>query len=190
LSVRTRRAFSREFKAAVVDRLRTEPVAEVARTYDISVSVLHRWRRDLVSGAQVPRVANRRNFPREFKHSTVARLSCGEPLAEVARLSGVSPDVLRRWWREAMQFGERAFQGYGRTRLSEMPAQAVIIRLSPEEYSRLQEACTASDADSLPGFARSQLLQGSDGPSLRQVEARLERLASRVRELAHLAGQG
>ncbi len=173
-----------------MDRLRTEPVAEVARDYEISVSVLHRWRRDLVRGAQVPRVAKRRNFPREFKQSIVARLICGEPLAEVARLSGVSPDVLRRWWREAMQFGERAFQGYGRTRAPEMPAQAVIIRLSAEEYSRLQEACTASDADSLPGFARSQLLQEADGPSLKQVEARLEQLASRVRELAQLAGEG
>src|SRR5579862_1062488 len=43
----SRRVFSKEFKAAVVRRLEAGASAtEVARAYDVSPNVVHRWRRE------------------------------------------------------------------------------------------------------------------------------------------------
>jgi transposase-like protein len=84
--LRTRRRFSAEFKETAVAWLATRPVAEVARVCDISVSVLHRWRRKLGDHAVTP-AEGRRRFTREFKAAALEKL---ERLEREARERGAS----------------------------------------------------------------------------------------------------
>jgi len=47
----SRRAFTREFQLAAVQRLEMEaPVAEVARAFEVNPNVLHRWRGEFREG--------------------------------------------------------------------------------------------------------------------------------------------
>lgn len=56
----------------------------------------------------------RRKFSRAFKLSALRRLEAGSPVAEVARLCDVDPNVLRRWRLVYDKSPEYAFPGAGR----------------------------------------------------------------------------
>jgi len=62
---------------------------------------------------------SRRQFTKEFKEAAVRRLELGASLAEVARACEVNPNVLQRWRRELRDYGTRAFQGNGKSRVEE-----------------------------------------------------------------------
>jgi len=129
----------------------------------------------------------RRVFSREFKDDAVRRLNNGASAAEVAAACGVNPNVLHRWRREARHFGGSAFQGHGINRVEIMPrTRAVVFRLTPEEFSRLQEACNTRGARSISEFARTQVLRGTGQPSLAQLEEKLDQLTLVVQQLAEM----
>jgi transposase-like protein len=164
--LRTRRRFSAEFKETAVAWLATRPVAEVARICEVSVSVLHRWRRKLGDHAVTP-AEGRRRFTREFKAAALEKLERLEREAtrvsrstvmQVAAALDVAPNTLHRWRKEAREFGGGAFSGYGKSRAGSRPARVIKISLHAGEYQRVREAFENSSARSLPDFTRSQLL--------------------------------
>jgi transposase-like protein len=185
--LRTRRRFSAEFKETAVAWLATRPVAEVARICDVSVSVMHRWRRKLGDHAVTP-AEGRRRFTREFKAAALEKLekleregrARGEShgrgasaesgstrvsragVTQVAAALDVPPNTLHRWRKEAREFGGQAFSGYGKSRSASQPARVVKISLHPGEYQRVREAFENSGARSLPDFTRSQLLASAE----------------------------
>ncbi len=129
--MRIRRKFSDKFKKAAVQRLATISMAEVARACGVSVSVLHRWRKQLGgvlaaehraaalsnaghidTGHHDAKAGGRRSFPKEFKESVVKRLESGESVSDAARAFHINPTVLR-WWHEWRKYREAAFSGYG-----------------------------------------------------------------------------
>src|SRR5256885_13581262 len=112
-----RRRYTREFKEMVVGRLESIPVAVIAKENGLPPTVLHRWWREF--GAHETKSAPvRRRYPREFKTSAVELLKSGLPIETVAIEKKISLELLRRWYREFGKFGERAFSGYGRSRVS------------------------------------------------------------------------
>jgi hypothetical protein len=63
--------------------------------------------------------------------------------------------------------------------------RVVIFRVTQEEYSHLETACTIGGARSLSDFARSRVLSGPEPPPvLSQVEVKLDELKSAVEMLA------
>jgi transposase-like protein len=178
--LRTRRRFGAEFKKTAVERLATRPVAEVARICDVSVSVLHRWRRRLGDHAVTP-AGGRRRFTREFKAAALEqleRLERGEEqgsksargeaslvrrssVTQVAAALNVPPNTLHRWRKEAREFGGQAFSGYGKSRAGSKPGRVIKISLHLGEYQRVRAAFENSSARSLPDFTRSQLLEAT-----------------------------
>jgi transposase-like protein len=176
--LRTRRRFSAEFKETAVQWLASRPVAEVARICEVSVSVLHRWRRKLGDHAVTP-AEGRRRFTREFKAAALEKLdrlergragSAGagvgsksarvsrSTVTQVAAALEVPPNTLHRWRKEAREFGGQAFSGYGKSRAAPRPARVVKISLHPGEYQQVRAAFENSSARSLPDFTRSRLL--------------------------------
>ena len=178
--MRTRRRFSAEFKKTAIEWLATRPVAEVARICDVSVSVLHRWRRKIGDHAVTP-AAGRRRFTREFKAAALEQLEQlerdgrergaehgsrsahgSEPtVTQVAAALNVPANTLHRWRKEAREFGGQAFSGYGKSRAASKPARAIKISLHPGEYQRVRAAFENSSARSLPDFTRSRLLDAT-----------------------------
>jgi transposase-like protein len=174
--VRTRRRFDAEFKETAVAWLAARPLAEVARICDVSVSVLHRWRRKLGDHAVTP-AEGRRRFTREFKAAALEQLERegrkrgGEHGSEstvtrVAAALNVPPNTLHRWRKEAREFGGQAFSGYGKSRATSRPARVIKISLHPGEYQRVRTAFEDSSARSLPDFTRSQLLSTTLEPDV------------------------
>jgi transposase-like protein len=169
--VRTRRRFDTEFKKTAVEWLAARPVAEVARICDVSVSVLHRWRRKLGEHAVTP-AEGRRRFTREFKAAALEHLERAgrergtadgneSTVTQVAAALNVPPNTLHRWRKEAREFGGQAFSGYGKSRATSRPARVVKISLHAGEYQRVRAAFENSFARSLPDFTRSQLLEAT-----------------------------
>jgi len=168
--LRTRRKFTAEFKATAVQLLASKPVAEVARLCDVSVSVLHRWRRKVGEHWVTP-ADRRRRFTKEFKAYAVEQLERESPehgtshgkstITQVAAALDVPPNTLHRWRKEAREFGNQAFSGYGKSRAALKPARAIKISLQPGEYELLRAAFENSSARSLPDFTRSQLLDAA-----------------------------
>jgi transposase-like protein len=169
--LRTRRRFSAEFKETAVEWLASRPVAEVARICDISVSVLHRWRRKLGDHAVTP-AEGRRRFTKEFKAAAVERLEqegrkrgaahgSKATVTQVAAELNVPPNTLHRWRKEAREFGGEAFSGYGKSRAASQPARVIKISLHAGEYQRVRAAFENSSARSLPDFTRSRLLDAT-----------------------------
>ena len=70
--------------------------------------------------------------------------------------------------------------------------RTVLFRLTQEEYSALQAACSAGSARSLSDYARDRILaDGSSGaPSLAQLESQLSELAAALARLIHLMEGG
>src|SRR5580658_4043902 len=89
----SRRKFTREFKLAAVERLeRGVSVAEVARAFEVSPNVLHRWRREFRDGRgnAFPRLGQRR-----WDEGRVARLErkIGQQALEIDFLKGCSQRI-------------------------------------------------------------------------------------------------
>src|SRR6266849_3454740 len=107
----------------------------------------------------------RRKFSKEFKEAAVRRVELGASVAEVALSCEVAPEDVRRWRRDMLNYGSRAFLGYGRSRADESlikpRTRSVIFRLTQEEYGNLKAACSASSARSISDFARSKVLSST-----------------------------
>jgi transposase-like protein len=76
--------------------------------------------------------STRRRFGREFKLDAIRRVEGGLSVREVARLSGVDVNILRRWRRDYELAREFAFPGPGRPRLETGIAE---LRRRVEQYT-------------------------------------------------------
>jgi transposase-like protein len=180
--LRTRRRFTDEFKQAAIRRLATAAVAEVAQACGVSVSVLHRWRKELGNHRAAAVADGRRRYSKEFKEAVVLRLERGESLRDVVRGSQVDPKALRRWWHEWRRYGKAAFSGYGKPRSASDSSRTVIVRFTQHEYQGIQAASLASRSHSLPDFVRAKVL--SPAPSVGEIAGRLEALVLSLRRAA------
>lgn len=127
---------------------------------------------------------NRRVFSKECKAAAVRSLEMGASVAEVARTLQVNPNVIHRWRRESWRFGAQAFGGYGNSRTEVAPrTRAVMFRLTDVEFDNLEKARAKGGARSLSDFVRSQVLSGTDQPSLAQIESKLNELAQTAQQI-------
>ena len=62
--------------------------------------------------------------------------------------------------------------------------RVVLFRLTQEEFSEVQQACTAGAARSVSDYARARILGMSETPSLATMEHRIGEL---TRAVAHLS---
>jgi transposase-like protein len=128
---------------------------------------------------------NRRVFSKECKAAALRRLEMGASVAEVARALQVNPNVIHRWRRESWRFGGQAFGGYGNSRTEVPPrTRAVMFRLTDVEFDNLEKARAKGGARSLSDFVRSQVLSGTDQPSLAKIESKLNELAQTAHQIA------
>lgn len=178
--MRTHRKFTEAFKREAVERLSAGSVSEVAEACGVSVSVLHRWRKQL-GVHQTVAPANRRRFSKEFKEAAVRRLEQGETVSEIVSALELDPTVLRRWWHEWRRFGETAFSGYGKQRSPSGSSRIVTLRFTQDEFDRVQAVSLASRAGSLPDFVRTQIIPAAPAPSITEIAHRLEVLITQVR---------
>ena len=127
----------------------------------------------------------RRKFTKECKRLAVESWVAGSPLDLVCQGCGASPHALRRWRREFSRYGEQAFPGPGRNRLSrKQRTLSLVFRLSAEEYLRVQSAYLASHARNFSDFARGEVLGPREDHSIARLEEKLNRLAAEVKKLA------
>lgn len=180
--MRIKRKFSDTFKRAAIRRLGEESLSLVARECGVSVSVLHRWRKQLAG--HLPRPPVRRIFSREFKESVVGRLESGESVGDAARALELDPTVIRRWLHESRKYGAAAFTGYGKSRSPAPSARKVIVRFTEDEYESVKAASVARQAGSLPEFVRAQILPGAEGLSVGEIANRLDALVASLRDAA------
>jgi len=187
--MRIRRKFSDKFKKAAVQRLATVSMTEVARACGVSVSVLHRWRKQLggVLAAEHRAGLGRRSFPKEFKESVVKRLESGESVNDAVLAFHINPTVLRRWWHEWRKYGEAAFSGYGKSRSPAASTRTVIVRFTAEEYENIKAVSQVRRASSLPDFVRAQILAASEAPSVAEIAARLDALIASMQSAVLIA---
>jgi len=126
----------------------------------------------------------RRVFSKESKAAAVRSLEMGASATEVARALQVNPNVVHRWRREAWRFGAQAFGGYGNSRTEVAPrTRAVMFRLTDVEFEHLENARARGGARSLSDFVRSQVLSGTDQPSLAKIESKLNELAQTAQQI-------
>jgi transposase-like protein len=174
-----------------VRRMATVPVAEVAQACGVSVSVLHRWRKQfggvLAAEHHDTKLGGRRIFSKEFKESVVKRLDSGESVSDIVRALQLNPTVVRRWWHEWRKFGEAAFSGYGKTRSPAASTRTVVVRFTEEEYDGIKAASLARHASSLPDFVRGQILPAREAPSVAEIADRLDALVASVRKAVSIA---
>jgi transposase-like protein len=127
---------------------------------------------------------NRRVFSKECKAAAVRRLEMGASASEVARALQVNPNVVHRWRREWWNFGAQAFGGYGNSRTEVAPrTRAVMFRLTDLEFDSLEKARAKGGARSLSDFVRTQVLSGTDQPSLAKIESKLNELAQTAQQI-------
>jgi transposase-like protein len=129
--------------------------------------------------------SSRRVFTKDIKTAAVQRLATGASVDEVAQFFKVHPKMLHRWRREANLFEASAFAGYGNNR-SEVPArsQAIAFRLNRDELELFKKAFSTAGARSISDFVRTKVLQATRHPSLSEIEAKLDDVASAVQQLA------
>lgn len=86
-------------------------------------------------------MARRRTFSQEYKHDAV-QLACSsdEPVSQVARELGISPNLLSRGCREAKAEGGQAFPGPGRPKDEELAHLKRELARVKKERDFLQEA--------------------------------------------------
>jgi transposase-like protein len=181
--LRLKPRFTTEFKEAAVKRLKMASTSEVARACGISLSVLHRWRKQFGHYKAKSPSTSRRRFTKQFKKAAVERLEKGGSLIEVASSIKIPAAVLSRWRQEWRQFGAEAFSGYGKSRLPSQPTRVVRVFLTQDEDTRIKVACTTGKARSLTLFARSLLLESAAEISLIELLARLDSLVVTVQSL-------
>jgi len=185
--MRTRRRFTAEFKETVVAWLKTSPVSDVARMCNVSVSVLHRWRSALMEHPVNPS-AGRRRFARQLKAEAIERIERGATVTEVAAAFALRANTLHRWRKEAREFGEEAFSGYGKSRAAPPPARMIKITLQSDEHDRIKEAFENSPARSLPDFARARVLDevnGGEDAAIAEIDAKLGDLTAILQRMAY-----
>jgi transposase-like protein len=184
--VRIRRKFSDKFKRAAVQRLASASVSEVARECGVSVSVLHRWHKQIGGQRAASRHPGqgRREFSKEFKESVAKRLESGESMRDAVCAFGIAPTVMRRWWHEWRKYGDAAFSGYGKSRSPAASSRTVIVRFTADEYESIKAASLAREANSLPDFVRGQILHARRGPSVAEIAGRLKTLLTRIQKAA------
>ena len=86
-------------------------------------------------------VRKRRRFDAEFKRHAVALASePGQSLSQVARDLGVRPDMLRRWRKQLVESGAKAFPGEGNARDAEVARLRRELRRVTEERDILKAA--------------------------------------------------
>lgn len=108
----------------------------------------------------------------------------GASATEVARALQVNPNVVHRWRREWWSFGAQAFGGYGNSRTEVAPrTRAVMFRLTDMEFDSLEKARAKGGARSLSDFVRTQVLSGTDQPSLAKIESKLNELAQTAQQI-------
>jgi transposase-like protein len=130
---------------------------------------------------------SRRKFTKEFKESAVMRLETGASTAEVAQACELSINLLNRWQQEMRNYGAKAFSGHGKSRRPIQPkTQAVICRLTQDEYQVLTTACSKHGARSVSAFARSRMLEATEEPSFAQVERELDDLLVTLQGLTEM----
>jgi transposase-like protein len=174
LDLRVKRKFSDQFKREAIQHLGNRSGAEVARECGVSVSVLHRWRKQLTGHRTKPR--ERRVFSKEFKETVVGRLESGEPVGDAALALQLDPTVIRRWRHEWRKYGAAAFTGYGKSRSPAPSARTVIVRFTEDEYESVKAASVALQAGSLPEFVRAQILPRVELLSVGEIATRLDAL--------------
>ena len=126
----------------------------------------------------------RRVFSKECKSAAVRSLEMGASVTEVARALQVNPNVVHRWRRESWRFGGQAFGGYGNSRTDVAPrTRAVMFRLTDVEFESLEQARSRGGARSLSDFVRTQVLSGTDQPSLAKIESKLNELAQTAQQI-------
>jgi len=132
-----------------------------------------------------PRMGTKRRvFSKECKAAAVRRLEMGASASEVARALQVNPNVVHRWRREWWNFGAQAFGGYGNSRTEVAPrTRAVMFRLTDVEFDSLEKARAKGGARSLSDFVRTQVLSGTDQPSLAKIESKLNELAQTAQQI-------
>lgn len=132
-----------------------------------------------------PRMGTKRRiFSKESKAAAVRSLEMGASATEVARTLQVNPNVVHRWRREAWRFGAQAFGGYGNSRTEVAPrTRAVMFRLTDVEFENLEKARARGGARSLSDFVRTQVLSGTDQPSLAKIESKLNELAQTAQQI-------
>jgi transposase-like protein len=169
-----------------VRRMEMVPVAKAAQACGVSVSVLHRWRKQLggvlAAEHRDAKPGSRRVFAKEFKDSVVKRLESGESVSDVVRALQLNPTVVRRWRQEWRKYGEAAFSGYGKTRSPADSTRTVVVRFTEEEYDGIKAASLARHASSLPDFVRAQLLPASSPPTVGEIADRLTALVAAVHD--------
>jgi transposase-like protein len=130
---------------------------------------------------------SRRKFTKEFKEAAVMRVEQGASVAEVARSCEVAPEDVRRWRRDMLIYGNKAFLGCGNNRLDDRlvkpRTRSVVFRLTEEEYESLRAAYSASGARSISNFARSKVLSSTGEPSLAQIDKKLDEIRTSVQQL-------
>lgn len=117
----------------------------------------------------------RRRFSKSEKIAAVERLERGEPVDH--------PKMVRRWRDELHKFGANAFTGYGNARVQgPKKTEAVVFRLTPNEYERFLARVQSSGARSLSDFARRQVFAAEPDP--RRIARRIADLITVVKQLA------
>jgi transposase-like protein len=104
--------------------------------------------------------STRRRFGRDFKLDALRRVEGGLSVREVARLSGVDVNILRRWRRDYELAHEFAFPGPGRPRretgIAELRRRVeqhtleiehLLIRIHKAEATRSAESETAKEPE-------------------------------------------
>lgn len=132
----------------------------------------------------------RRRFTKTFKQVALLKLKLGISEEEVAHLCNVSKWVLRRWQKEADEFGAKAFGGYGRSRTGSTAPKSirVYLHVTADELDAVNAASSSHGFRSVAEFVRSRLFHTTGEPVLR-IQTLLEELTIVVRGLAEHLGK-
>ena len=97
-------------------------------------------------------MSKRRKYSREYKQEAVRLVQQSEiPASEIARNLGINAHMLRRWMKEALQPGKRAFPGQGNPRDEELARLRKELLQVKRERDFLRETATYFAKESTPG---------------------------------------
>lgn len=95
----TGKTYTEEFKRAAIARLANETGPAVAKSLDVSPSLLRGWKTKSDLGLPLSKGGKRENYTADFKAKAVARAQKESPLAASKALK-VPAEMIRRWSRE------------------------------------------------------------------------------------------
>ena len=148
--MRTRRRFTAEFKETAVQWLASSPVADVARMCEVSVSVLHRWRRKLDEHVVKP-AEGRRRFTKEFKASAVEQVETAQRQGKTGQRSGASQTsgALHRY---GVSRGHGASHKYG----ASIAQVAAALGVRPNTLHRWRKEAREFGGQAFSGYGKSR----------------------------------